>query len=465
MERGSLRVALHTFGCRLNQYETDAIGRCFQAEGHEIVPAARGADLLVVNTCTVTEAADREARRFVRRWVSALGPGRVVVTGCAAQRQPRLFAEIPGVRLVAGNSHKHDLLPLLAETTGGGAVPIRLDAPGRRAPAARLASLRAAGHSSLARAYLRVQDGCSQRCTFCTLPSVRGTSGSLPVATLLAEARQLQAAGHRELVLTGAHLGSYGYDLRPRVRLGQLTGEILAAAPLCRVRLSSLEPRFVDEELLRLLAEEPRLCPHLHLPLQSADDDILARMRRAYRWPAYEASVRRALEAAARRACGRESGLALGSDFLVGFPGETDASFARTVERVRSLPFTYGHVFPYSEREGTPAAGLDGSVPVAIRRRRAAVLRALLAEKSEAYQRAQEGRLAEVVVEHLQEAAVPNRFLIRGTSERFLTVEAEGVGAPPRLAERVLVRVLEGGRGVSRGAVASVSQARAGVPV
>ena len=409
-----------------------------------------GADLVVVNTCTVTQAADREGRRLVRRLAARLGPGRVVVTGCSAQRDPGPYAAVRGVRLVAGNSHKERLPELLGAVPPGGeqatgAPPVLVEPPAGARPQARVRGLLAGGSSSNARAYLRVQDGCGQSCTFCTLPAVRGTSASLPLDAARREAALLAAAGHGEIVVTGAHLGSYGHDLSPRVPLAALVEAVLAAAPACRVRLSSLEPRFVGPELLRLLAAEPRLCPHLHLPLQSGDDRVLARMRRAYRSGPYAERARAAAATVATAVVGGP-GLALGSDFMVGFPGEDDAAFAATVRRIEELPFTYGHVFPYSDRPGTPAAGFDGRVPPDVTRRRAAVLRRLLRETGLAFRRAHLGARVEIVVESVADAgrAAPDgapRWLARGTSERFLPVRVTGRGAPPAVASRLALRV------------------------
>ncbi len=447
-----------THGCRLNQYETDGIAASFADAGHERVEQPADADLVIVNTCTVTQAADLEGRRLVRRLASRLGPGRVVVTGCSAQRDPEPYAAVRGVRLVAGNSHKERLLELVGATTpaagetavadaGGAAVPVLVEPPAGARPESRVRSLSAGGRSANARAYLRVQDGCSQSCTFCSLPEVRGTSASLPLAAVRREATQLAAAGHGEIVLTGAHLGSYGYDLAPRVRLAALIEAVLEAAPSCRVRLSSLEPRGVGPDLLRLLAVEPRVCPHLHLPLQSGDDRVLAGMRRAYRSGPYAERAWAAAEAVRAAAGEGAPGLALGSDFIVGFPGEDDAAFAATVDLVERLPFTYGHVFPYSDRPGTPAAALGGRGRPDVVRRRSAVLRRLLRRKGLEFRRAHLGAVVEIVVESVEAAAEPaaGAWLARGTSERFLQVRVPGLGPAPPVASRLRVRVTAAG--------------------
>jgi threonylcarbamoyladenosine tRNA methylthiotransferase MtaB len=433
-----LRVAFLTHGCRLNQYESDALAARFQEAGHERVGEESLADLIILNTCTVTQAADREGRRLARRLGAVPGPARVVVTGCSAQRDPTAYASIPGVRLVAGNSHKHRLLDLLGEP-GSTPHPVRVESVAGEAPVSRVRSLLSRGRSSHQRAYLRVQDGCDQTCTFCTLPRVRGRSASLPLAAVRHEARLLAGAGHREIVLTGAHLGSYGYDLAPRVSLASLIRAVLEEAPASRVRLSSLEPRFVSAEILGMLRHEPRLCPHLHLPLQSGDDGVLSRMRRAYRAGPFE---RRALAAADAVAAARPDrpGLALGSDFIVGFPGEDEAAFEATMSLVERLPFTYGHVFPYSDRPGTPAASLDGRVPQALSRRRAARLRALLERKAAEYRGAHMGQVVEIVVEGV-DPEPDGSGIASGTSERFLAVRARFERGFPPVRSRVGVRV------------------------
>lgn len=385
----------------------------------------------------MTQAADREGRRLARRLAATLGAERVVVTGCSAQRDPAPYAAL-GLRLVAGNSHKERLLELL------NGPRVAVEAPQGAPPVARVKGLRVAGHSSHARAYLRVQDGCNQSCTFCTLPSVRGTSASVPLSTVREEAAALADAGHGEIVLTGAHLGSYGYDLTPRVALPALIEAVLEAASAARVRLSSLEPRFVSEGLLRLLREEPRLCPHLHLPLQSGDDGVLARMRRAYRSRPYEARALAAAEAS--------PGLALGADFIVGFPGEDDVAFARTMEMVERLPYTYGHVFSYSDRPGTPAAALDGHVAPEVIRRRSSVLRGALERKKTAFLASHVGREVEVVVESVEPG-----WIAQGTTERFLPARVSGEGASPSPGERIRARV----RAVREGVMEAVKTATA----
>jgi len=415
-----VRVAYLTHGCRLNQFETDAVQARFAAAGHETVEDPENADLVILNTCTVTQAADREGRRLARSLAGRLGADRVAVTGCSVQRDAAPYAAM-GLRLVAGNSHKEQLLDLIATSS----ISLAVATPD---PVARVNGLRVSGVSSHARAYLRVQDGCNQTCTFCTLPSVRGKSASVPLSVVREEATALAARGHEEIVLTGAHLGSYGYDLSPRVALPELIEAVLEAAPAARVRLSSLEPRWVSPGLLRLLRDEPRLCPHLHLPLQSGDDGVLARMRRAYRSGPYEERALAAAEAS--------PGLALGADFIVGFPGEDDAAFGRTMDLVERLPYTYGHVFSYSDRPGTPAASLDGHVAPEVIRRRSAVLREALARKKAAFLSAHLGREIAIIVE-----STDSNGEFRGTTERFLPARVTGQGSPPRISSRVRARV------------------------
>lgn len=419
-----MRVAYLTHGCRLNQFETDAVQARFAAAGHETVEDPENADLVILNTCTVTQAADREGRRLARSLASRLGAERVAVTGCSVQRDAAPYAAL-GLRLVAGNSHKEKLFELLSTSS----IALAVETPD---PVARVNGLRVSGVSSHARAYLRVQDGCNQTCTFCTLPSVRGKSASVPLNIVRAEAAALASRGHEEIVLTGAHLGSYGYDLSPRVALPELIEAVLEAAPAARVRLSSLEPRWVSPGLLRLLREEPRLCPHLHLPLQSGDDGVLARMRRAYRSGPYEERALAAAEAS--------PGLALGADFIVGFPGEDDAAFAHTMDLVERLPYTYGHVFSYSDRPGTPAASLDGHVEPQVIRRRSAVLREALARKHAAFLAAQVGRQVEIIVETVE----PGR-IARGTTERFLQAHVEIRGGALQSGSRLRACVMSAG--------------------
>ncbi|MCB9958607.1 MAG: tRNA (N(6)-L-threonylcarbamoyladenosine(37)-C(2))-methylthiotransferase MtaB [Rhodospirillaceae bacterium] len=351
-----MTVRVQTFGCRLNILESAVI------DGH--LRAAGAADTVVVNTCAVTAEAERQARQAIRR-VRREHPGaRIVVTGCAAQIDPDGYAALPGVDRVVGNHAK-----LLAETWGQGeaAAPAEVvDIATVRETAGHLIDGFAGPHDR-SRAIVEVQNGCDHRCTFCIIPQGRGPSRSVPVGQVVRQVERLVANGYREVVLSGVDLTSYGADLPGRPTLGQMVRRLLRLVPeLPRLRLSSLDPAEIDADLWHLIAEEPRLMPHLHLSVQAGDDLVLKRMKRRH--------LRADVLAVCARARALRPGIAFGADLIAGFPTETDAMFESTVDLVGEAGLTFLHVFPYSERAGTPAARMP-SVPKPVRKARAARLR------------------------------------------------------------------------------------------
>lgn len=364
--------AILTFGCRLNAFESEVV------RGH-----AAGRDrLVVVNTCAVTAEAERQAQAAIRRVRRERPDAEIVVTGCAAQIDPARWAALPGVARVLGNREK---LEAGAWATGAaGAVSDIMSGPAADPPLV-------AEWNGRARAFVQVQGGCDHRCTFCIIPFGRGPSRSVPAGRVVEQVRALVDAGCREIVLTGVDLTSYGPDLPGRPTLGGLARRILRLVPgLDRLRISSLDPSEIDEDLWALLADEPRLLPHLHLSLQAASDLVLKRMKRRH----LRADAARTIA----RARALRPGLAIGADVIAGFPTETEALFAETLDFVRAEAIPYLHVFPYSERPGTPAARMP-AVPVAERRARAAALRAAAAENARAFHAGFVGRELEVLVE------------------------------------------------------------------
>ncbi|HWK46150.1 MAG TPA: tRNA (N(6)-L-threonylcarbamoyladenosine(37)-C(2))-methylthiotransferase MtaB [Stellaceae bacterium] len=340
-----------TFGCRLNLYESEVM--------RGLARDARLEDAVLVNTCAVTAEAERQARQAIRR-AGRAQPGRpIIVTGCAAQLDPAGFAALPGVTRVLGNAEK-----LRAESwdAAGPAVAVG-DIMAVRDVASHLVE----SFDGHARAFVQVQQGCDHRCSFCVIPLARGNSRSVPLGALVREVAGLVDRGYREVVLTGVDLASYGADLPGAPSLGQLVRRLLAQVPaLPRLRLSSLDPARLDEEFWTLLADEPRLMPHLHLSAQAGDDLTLKRMKRRHR--------RADLLAIADRVAGMGRPIVLGADLIAGFPTETEAMFEATLSLAEACGLTYLHVFPYSPRPGTPAARMP-QVPVATARARAALLR------------------------------------------------------------------------------------------
>jgi threonylcarbamoyladenosine tRNA methylthiotransferase MtaB len=361
-----------TFGCRLNAYESEVI------RGH----VANLADTLVVNTCAVTAEAERQARQAIRRAHRERPTARIIVTGCAAQIDPAKWAALPGVARVLGNAEK-----LLAESWAPDAPSAVADIMAARETAPHLVT-EFAGRT---RAFVQVQQGCDHRCTFCVIPFGRGPNRSVPLGALTDQVRLLLGHGYREVVLTGVDIASYGADLPGRPTLGQAVRRLLAQVPeLRRLRLSSLDPAAIDADLWRLIAEEPRLMPHLHLSLQAGADLILKRMKRRH--------LRADALAVIARARSLRPGIAIGADLIAGFPTETDALFAETLDLVQAADIPFLHVFPYSERPGTPAARMP-PVPIAVRRARAARLRDAGREAAARFYGAQVGCHAEVLAE------------------------------------------------------------------
>lgn len=401
------RVHYHTFGCKANQYDTERMRQELEARGAATVEERGDADVVVVNTCTVTNQADAQARRLIRRLRREDPRRRIVVAGCSAALKSADYREMEGVvGVVAG----HDPVQVAAAVPrrGEGAPPVTSGAAsgpsgalvqiGVRRELDRLDTEPVGGEllrerDGATRGWLKVQDGCDRKCAFCATRLARGSSRSREPAEVVAEARLL-ARRHPELVLTGVHIGHYGRDLADRTTLSRLLARLLDAVPEVRFRLGSIEATEVDDLLLELLATSGgRVAPHLHMPLQSGADPVLRRMRR---WHTREMYRSRTLEIAARL-----PRLGLGADIITGFPGESEGDHADTLALVEELPYTYLHVFPFSPRDDTVAASLQAEMPVPqrIAGERSRELRERVAQKGAAYRRARAGTRAEVVLE------------------------------------------------------------------
>ncbi|MGH9434417.1 MAG: tRNA (N(6)-L-threonylcarbamoyladenosine(37)-C(2))-methylthiotransferase MtaB [Terriglobia bacterium] len=387
--------SLFNFGCRASQADGAALKRQLLDSGFAEGADVAQSDVAILNTCTVTAAADAEIRQTVRRIHRERPACRILVTGCYAQRAPGEIAALDGVVWVVGNSHKHQVAEILKRTC---AVPRDHDGPvsgagptsNEGAVQISVGEVTSQFHfmpvfpDDRTRPTLKVQDGCNARCAFCIIPAVRGKSRSLPPFQVIEQIRSLEAAGYQEVVLSGINLGSYGRDLDRSVTFLALLERILEETGIKRLRISSIEPMDVSPALIRLAAGEPRLADHFHVPLQSGCDRILRQMNRRY-WTAQYAerifAVREQMPHAG-----------LGADVMTGFPGETPADHAESLRFVESLPFTYLHIFPYSARPSTPAALRDGQVNGRIAHERGAELQALIARKRRAFLQTQVGR-------------------------------------------------------------------------
>ncbi len=396
---------VQNFGCRATQADGAAIETALRGQGLEPAAARAEAALVVLNTCTVTAAADEDARQAIRRVHRENPSARILVTGCYAQRAPAELAALPGVTWVVGNSHKHELADLIriapAPRQGGPKFQAgdALEFHGQifvsdiSRQAAFLSGPVEESIHDRTRPNLKIQDGCNNRCSFCIIPSVRGRSRSATADQVIAQVGSL-AARYREVVLSGINLGRWGRDLRgdpdpSPPRLAGLLRRVLAETPIGRLRLSSVEPMDWTDELLDLMAGEPRFARHVHAPLQSGSDGILRRMHRRYRARHYADRIRKAHE--------RMPQAAFGADVMVGFPGETDEDFEQTHRVIQDLPFTYLHVFTYSARPSTPAAEMPGQVPAPVKRERNRILRELAAEKGSAFRQSLAGRTLAVL--------------------------------------------------------------------
>lgn len=422
-----MRVALATLGCKVNQYDTGTIETALRREGCTIVPFKEAADVYVVNTCTVTDRADAESRKLVRR-ARRLNPwARVVVTGCLAQASPRKVAALPEVDYVIGIGRLADVLRAVRGELEPEAGRVLVDDLRK---ADRVATLGAEVFGGQTRAFLKIQEGCNLFCTFCIVPMARGRSRSVPPRAVLHQLRLLAAQGFQEVVLTGVHLGSYGEDLEPAVKLADLVEMISELRPVRRVRLSSIDPPEVSRRLLERIAASDVWCPHLHVPVQAGADPVLRRMRRRYD----SVLVRDVL--AEIRSVLPEAGL--GTDVIAGFPGETAADFAATCALLADGPFTYAHVFPYSRRSGTTAAKYPDPVAPRVISSRARVLRRIAAAKRRSFVERFLGRDAAVLVEHApdRESGLPV-----GYSRNYLRVLVPG--GEDCMASEVAVRLVE----------------------
>jgi len=409
-----LRVAITTLGCKVNQYDTATIEDRLRAEGHTLVPFAETADVYIVNSCTVTNQADAESRQLVRRAKRHNPAARVIMTGCYAQVSPKSVAKVPEVDHVVGLNRLDDLLRAVrAELAERVAVSNLRTGESSKSPG--IETLGALTFSGQTRAFLKIQEGCDLFCTFCIVPMSRGKSRSVPPRVVLEQLDRLAGQGFQEIVLTGIHLGGYGEDLEPRVDLPGLLEAIEERKPVPRVRLSSIDPHEISDSLLTLLSRAQTLCPHLHVPLQSGDDTILARMRRRY-----DSTLAREVLTKLRETLPQA---ALGTDLIVGFPGEGEDEFERGLTFLQESPFTYFHVFPYSVRNGTTAAKFTDKVPQPIIDARARQIRRLGEQKKAAFARTFVGRAVPVLFEHTRDKATG---LLKGYSRNYLRVLAAG---------------------------------------
>ncbi len=422
---------VQNFGCRATQADGAALESLLGAKGLQSAGERSSADLVVLNTCTVTASADDDVRQTIRRVHRENPAARILVTGCYAQRAPDELAAMPGVEWVVGNSHKTQIAELVTSAPYHGNIHVGdifaqhdfLSAPVEDAAGDRT------------RPNLKIQDGCSNRCSFCIIPFVRGRSRSAPAARVLEQVRNL-ARRYREIVLSGINLGRWGREPGSEMRLAGLIRQLLDETEVARLRLSSIEPMDFSDDLLGLMADSPRIAAHVHAPLQSGCDRTLRRMHRKYRPRHYADRIAKA------RALMPDA--AVGADVMVGFPGETDADFEESRRFIESMPFTYLHVFTYSERPGTPAAEHPDSVPILVRKERNRILRNLAAAKNREFrERMVEKTLSAVTLNEPRTALTENYLKVELAHERepntIVDVRIGGV-TPTGLREEATVQ-------------------------
>jgi threonylcarbamoyladenosine tRNA methylthiotransferase MtaB len=396
-----MRIAFTTLGCKINQYETDSMRQDLLSKGNTIVPFDAEADVYIINTCSVTAKSDYQCRQVIRAAVRRGHAAKIVVTGCYAETRPEELKNIPGVDLVIGNRDKamipnHIMKEVSPEIPPAGSV---------------LVSIKTLQEKT--RGFLKIQDGCDNRCSYCIVPLARGGSRSVGFGSVVSEFEQLVKKSCPEVVLTGIHIGSYGSDLRPATNLSELLAALISKRGYTRIRLSSIEPTEITAEFISFLG--PSLCRHLHIPLQSGDDVILRAMNRNYTSGFY----REVLENISQRV----PGIALGADVMVGFPGEGEKEFQNTLELVERSALTHLHVFSYSPRPGTRAAELKQQVPDQVKKERNKALRELGNKKNFDFRKKCQGSELKVVVEDKKDI---HSGLLTGLTDNYLKVLVSG---------------------------------------
>ena len=413
-------VSFVTLGCKTNQFESASMQESLQSAGYQVVPFDDGADLVIVNTCTVTNATDAQSRNLIRRARKLNVACRVVVTGCYAQVDPEALQDLPGVSLVIGNEEKQRLLDFLTEDQETTAVAV---SDIRQVEKVCLPPLTT--FSGRSRAFVQIQNGCDAFCSYCIIPYARGASRSATPDEILQQIDGLVASGFQEIVLTGIHIGGYGADLDTPMTLNDLVRKIEAKTSVHRLRLGSIEPTELTDELLETVASSKVICHHLHIPLQAGNDQVLQRMKRTYNTEFFGQLLGRV------RASIPDAAICL--DVITGFPGESEEEFESTFNFISRLPLTDLHVFPYSKRPGTPAASYPDQVPGDVSKARAEQLRQLAAEKHRSFAEGFIDEELEVVVE-----SGVKEGLLKGVTRNYLDIRFSGDEALS--GQRVMVK-------------------------
>ena len=415
-------VAFMTLGCKVNQYETETMEGLFRQAGYRVVPFTEPADVYIVNTCSVTMLGEKKSRQLVRRAQRQNEAALIAVTGCYAQLAPDVVGTLPGVRLIVGTQDRGRIVELVEEAAAGSEV---LRDVGDIMAADTFEDIPLFAAPERTRAFLKIQEGCQNFCTFCIIPYTRGPLRSRALVSVRREAEKLVAAGFREIVLTGIHLGAYGRDLTGTVTLADAARTVLEIDGLQRLRLGSLESVELTPALFTLLRDDRRFARHLHLPLQAGSDAVLREMHRFYDTAGYERLLTRIRE--------EVPGIAISTDIIVGFPGETEAMFQESLAFVRRQEFARVHVFPYSRRPATPAAARSDQVPHPVRRERVKMMQALADEMAADYHGKFIGTIVPVLFETQHEGVAD------GLTDTYIRVYTKG---PVKVGEITAMRLL-----------------------
>ena len=412
-----MKVAFTTLGCRTNQHDTAEMRVLLEKEGYSIVNSSETADIYVINTCTVTARSDYNSRLSVKKSLAINANATVIFTGCYAQLNPDDAAGMEGLDIVLGNAHKLKIADILK-------TKLKNNSSQKQSESAKIymsdiyadrefQTLPITKFQGRTKAFIKVQTGCDEQCSFCTVVRARGSSASDARKNVLNNVQHAIDGGHKEITLTGINLGTWGMDFHPKETFSSLVEEIANLNGDFRVRLSSINPMEIDEHLIELIAHHEKICPHLHIPLQSGDTEVLSKMRRNYNAKQYEHIVRRAAD--------KISPLGLGADIIVGFPGESEESFERTRRLIDELPFSYLHVFSYSPRSGTEAHNFRNNIKNITKKERNLTLSNLAKEKAHLFQKSFIGKKVTVLIEERKQAD----GLLKGHSEHYIPVRVD----------------------------------------
>ncbi len=422
-----MRVAFHTMGCKVNQFDTAVMSKLCGEESHEIVSFDEAADVFVINTCSVTENGNREARRVIRGIKKRHPESRVIVTGCYAQTHPEELSQIRGVDLVLGHSGKDKVGKFIEGCRGAETPVVEVSPMPERGTLVQPYIAHLPGHT---RVFLKIQDGCDFDCSFCLIPRARGVGRSLPADRVVEQVQILEKNGCKEVVLTGVNLGMYGRESSHGLNLPALLSRLLERTTIQRIRLSSIEPKTLTPDLMQVWQSSTRICRHFHIPLQSGDDTILKKMNRHYSRQFYRNLIGQIYD--------RFPDAGFGTDVLAGFPGEGESEFRNTLELIESLPFQYVHVFPYSPRPETASHSFGNAVEEEEKNRRVGLLRKVSERKRAEFMGAYRDKLVDVLVEKVRDPASGN---LKGLSDNYMRVVFNG---PDEVMNRIArVRVGE----------------------